>query len=99
MLSIRSIFLLAAVLGAASPFMINVGPDTPRVLYAWFYWLPGVVSNWLWPDSDIGFMALTMAVYMAQYFAVFIFVAAVAPLTRDFIRPHKHRIGLAGRQD
>jgi hypothetical protein len=97
MLSNRSIFLLAAVaiiLGVASPYMVDPTPDTSRLVFAWFYWLPGVVGYWLWPESETAFMALWMWVCTLQYFAVFMFLAAVAPLVRDFLKPHKHRGGL-----
>ncbi len=80
MLSYRSIILLAAaavVLGIASPYMVNPAPDMSAVVFAWFYWLPGIVTYWLSPEDDAAFMALAMAVYAIQYF----FALALAALT------------------
>lgn len=96
----RTIFFVAVVaiiLGVASPYLADPTPDMSRALYAWFYWLPGLVGSWLWPESDIAFMALSMAVYAVQYFAAFALASATVPLARivrDFMRPHKHRDGL-----
>jgi hypothetical protein len=101
MSSNRSIVLLAAaavVLGIASPVIVSPQSEMSSVLFAWFYWLPGEVANWLWPESDMAFVALTMAVHAVQYFALFTLLAVVVPLARDFLKPHKHRGRLVGRR-
>ncbi len=81
----RAACLLAAIavaLGIASPWLTDLALDAEGyrrpVLYHWFYWLPGQVSYWLWPESDAAFMALGMAVYAVQYLALFGLVWAAA---------------------
>lgn len=78
MLSCRWFVLLltsAVVLGIASPYMVNPAPDMSAVVFAWFYWLPGIVTYWLSPEGDAAFMALSMAVYTIQYIVAFVLAA------------------------
>jgi hypothetical protein len=95
---IVGLFAIAVVLGIASWYAVEPSPEMSSLASAWFFWLPGWAHYWLWPESAIGLMAMTIAVYTAQYFAVFLFLAAGAPLARDFLQPHKHRVGLLGRR-
>jgi len=85
MWSYRSIVLLAfaaAVLGIASPYLVDPAPDMSAVVFAWFYWLPGLVSYWLSPEDDATFMALAMAVYAAQYVVLFAGAVMAIPLVK-----------------
>lgn len=91
------LFAAAVVLGVASWYVVDPSPDMSSFTSAWFFWLPGWVHYWLWPETALGLMAMTMAVYTVQYLALFALLAALAPiarLVRDFMWPHKHRGGL-----
>lgn len=92
------VLLLAAILlGIASWYMVSPTPDMPRLVYLWFYGLAGLVDYWIWPESNFGFMVMSMTVYTVQFILLFALVASIVPaahLIRDFLRPHKHRTGL-----
>jgi len=98
----RLMLLLAATafgLGIASFFIAS--PASDGFLPAWFYLLPGIVSYWVDPEADTAFVALSMAVYTAQYLALFSLLAwtpAAVKFAVDFIGPPKHRRILARRR-
>lgn len=98
----RIIVLLvtAVLLGVASWYLVHPSPEMSSFASAWFFWLAGWVHLWMWPESAIGLMAMTIAVYTVQYLALFALLAALvrsAHLIRNFLRPHKHRGGLVSR--
>jgi hypothetical protein len=103
----RAICLLAAAasaLGIISPFITGMAVDSdfksiPFVY--WFYWLPGLVTYWIDPESDSAFMAVSMAVYAVQYLALFGVIwssTRAAAVVLHFINPHRHRGGLVRRR-
>jgi hypothetical protein len=70
----RSMLLLvvgAVALGVLSWFLPTASARSDGLLFAWFYWLPGIVSAWLRPEADATFILLSMAVYSVQYLLVF----------------------------
>jgi hypothetical protein len=91
------LFAIAAVLGVASWYVVDPSPGMSSFTSAWFFWLPGWVHYWIWPESALGLMAMTMAVYTVQYVVLLGLLAGLRPIARlvqDFLRPHKHRNGL-----
>ena len=97
----RTVLLMCATavaMGVASPFLVNFGPrdaaTSDGLFHAWFYVLPTVVDQWLWPEEPILMQLLAMAVLTVQHLALIAAVAGLLHLARvmhDFIRPHKHR--------
>jgi len=88
----------AIALGAASPFLVNLGPagaaTSDGLFHAWFYALPTMVDLWLWPEGPILMMLLAMAVFTVQYLALFAAVTGLlqfAKVAQDFISPYKYR--------
>lgn len=101
----RTVLLMwaaAVAMGVASPFLVSFGPPdaatSDGLFHAWFYVLPTVVDQWLWPEEPILMQLLAMTVLTVQYLALFAAVAGSLRLARvlnDFILPHKHRRGPA----
>jgi len=101
----RAVLLMCAAavaMGVASPFIVGFGPPDAAtsggLFHAWFYVLPTVVDQWLWPEEPILMQLLAMTVLTVQYLALFAAVAGshqLAQVMNDFIRPHKHRRGPA----
>lgn len=90
---------IASALGVASFFIASPGSD--GLLHGWFYLLPGIVSYWVDPETDTAFVALAMAVYTAQYLALFgllTWAPAAVRFAVDFVGPPKHRRILARRR-
>jgi hypothetical protein len=100
----KPIYLLSAsiVLGIMSPLMVNPTPDMSAVVFAWFYWLPGLVNHWLSPEDDAAFMALAMArVHGAVLDRLWLGRGCTAgrSIGDGLMRPHKHRGGLMCPKD
>jgi hypothetical protein len=99
----RTVLLMCAAavaMGVASPFLVGFGPadaaKSDGLFHTWFYVLPTLVDQWIWPEEPIVMQLLAMAVLSVQYLALFAAVAGLlqfASVMNDFIRPHKHRRG------
>lgn len=99
----RLMLLLAAtaLLGVASFFIASPVNGSDSVLHAWFYFLPGIVSYWVSPETDTAFVALAIAVWAVQYLALFSLLAWSPVLVKfavDFVGPPKHRRILTRRR-
>jgi hypothetical protein len=88
----------AIALGVTSPFLVNLGPagaaTSDGLFHAWFYALPTIVDQWVWPEGPILMMMLAMLVFTVQYLALFATLAGLlqfSKVAKDFISPHKHR--------
>jgi hypothetical protein len=89
----------ALELGMASFFIAS--PTSDGFLYAWFYWLPSIVSYWVNPEADAAFVALSMAVYTVQYLALFGLLAwstVAVKFAVDFVGLAKHKRVLTHRR-
>jgi hypothetical protein len=96
---VASLFLAVVSLVLASVGGDYTDPASRHgFFYAWFYWLPVRIDLLFMPGGYELMMGLVFAVYIAQYGIVLVAINLAARGARtviDFIRPHRHRVGLA----
>jgi hypothetical protein len=95
---VASLFLAVFSLALASVGGDYSDPASRHsIFYVWFYWLPIQMDLLFRPSGYELMMGLVFTVYVAQYVFVLVGINLTSRVVRtiiDFMRPHKHRVGL-----
>jgi hypothetical protein len=75
-----------------SPFIAGLVAAFAEPFHGWFYLIPTLVNQWLWPDGEAAMLGLAMVTFTVQYLALFALIAASArliKLAKDFAGPRR----------